>query len=50
MNEGNQGNVSNSVNVKGTAGVWTSFLDNIVIMLGDQKYRILTIQMTIDTI
>ena len=31
----NQRDVSNSVNVKGTAGVWTSFLGNIVIMLGD---------------
>ena len=30
MNEGNQRDVSNSVNVKGTAGVWTSFLGNIV--------------------
>jgi hypothetical protein len=31
----NQRDVSNSVNVKGTAGVWTSFLGNIVKMLGD---------------
>ena len=35
MNETNQRNVSNSVNAKGTAGVWTSFLGNIVKMLGD---------------
>jgi len=35
MDEGNQRNVSNSVNVKRTAGVRTSFLGNIIIMLGD---------------
>ena len=35
MNKGNQVDINNSVNVKGSAGVWTSFLGNIVIMLGD---------------
>ena len=50
MNEGNQCGISNSANVKGTAGVWTSFLGNIVLMLEDKKYRIITIHMTIDII
>ena len=50
MSERNQRDVSNSVNVKGTAGVWTSFLGNIVIMLGRSKYRIVNIQLTNDTI
>ena len=35
MNQGKGGGVSNSVYVKGSAGVWTSFLGNNVIMLGD---------------
>ena len=37
MNKGNQVDVNNSVNVKGSSDVWTSFLGNSAIMLGDLK-------------
>ena len=51
MTEGNQRDVSNSVNVKGAACVWTSMLGNIVIKLCHSKYqRIVAIQTIIDTI
>ena len=35
MNEGNQVDVNNLVNVKGSSGGWTSFLCSSAIVLGD---------------